>query len=177
MVRSGIGFDVHQLKNGFDLYVGGIKIKSDLGSLGHSDGDALIHAIVDALLGAACLGDIGKYFPSNQKKWKGVESKYFPSNQKKWKGVESELFLFETKKLLSRNGFQISNIDSTIILQKPRIENYLLEIRKNISSILDIDYKVVSIKATTTDYLGYVGKSKGWSVMSIATINDSNEIN
>ena len=162
MVRSGIGFDVHQLKNGFDLYVGGIKIKSDLGSLGHSDGDALIHAIVDALLGAACLGDIGKYFPSNQKKWKGVES---------------ELFLFETKKLLSRNGFQISNIDSTIILQKPRIENYFLEIRKNISSILDIDYKVVSIKATTTDYLGYVGKSKGWSVMSIATINDSNEIN
>ncbi|MDA9991520.1 2-C-methyl-D-erythritol 2,4-cyclodiphosphate synthase [Candidatus Marinimicrobia bacterium] len=162
MVRSGIGFDVHQLKNGFDLYVGGIKIKSDLGSLGHSDGDALIHAIVDALLGAACLGDIGKYFPSNQKKWKGVES---------------ELFLFETKKLLSRNGFQISNIDSTIILQKPRIENYLVEIRKNISSILDIDYKVVSIKATTTDYLGYVGKSKGWSVMSIATINDSNEIN
>jgi 2-C-methyl-D-erythritol 2,4-cyclodiphosphate synthase len=162
MVRSGIGFDVHQLKNGFDLYVGGIKIKSDLGSLGHSDGDALIHAIVDALLGAACLGDIGKYFPSNQKKWKGVES---------------ELFLFETNKLLSRNGFQISNIDSTIILQKPRIENYLLEIRKNISSILDIDYKVVSIKATTTDYLGYVGKSKGWSVMSIATINDSNEIN
>jgi len=162
MVRSGIGFDVHQLKNGFDLYVGGIKIKSDLGSLGHSDGDALIHAIVDALLGAACLGDIGKYFPSNQKKWKGVES---------------ELFLFETKKLLSRNGFQISNIDSTIILQKPRIENYLPEIRKNIANILDIDYKVVSIKATTTDYLGYVGKSKGWSVMSIATINDSNEIN
>ena len=162
MVRSGIGFDVHQLKSGFDLYVGGIKIKSDLGSLGHSDGDALIHAIVDALLGAACLGDIGKYFPSNQKKWKGVES---------------ELFLFETKKLLSRNGFQISNIDSTIILQKPRIENYFLEIRKNISSILDIDYKVVSIKATTTDYLGFVGKSKGWSVMSIATINDSNEIN
>ena len=162
MVRSGIGFDVHQLKNGFDLYVGGIKIKSDLGSLGHSDGDALIHAIVDALLGAACLGDIGKYFPSNQKKWKGVES---------------ELFLFETKKLLSNHGAQISNIDSTIILQKPRIENYLPEIRKNISKILDIDYKVVSIKATTTDYLGYVGKSKGWSVMSIATINDSNEIN
>ena len=73
MVRSGIGFDVHQLKSGFDLYVGGIKIKSNFGSLGHSDGDALIHAIVDALLGAACLGDIGKYFPSSQKKWKGVK--------------------------------------------------------------------------------------------------------
>ena len=162
MVRSGIGFDVHQLKSGLDLYVGGIKIKSDFGSLGHSDGDALIHAIVDALLGAACLGDIGKYFPTNQKRWKGVKS---------------ELFLFETKKLLSNHGAQISNIDSTIILQKPRIENYLPEIRKNISNILGIDDKVVSIKATTTDYLGYVGKSKGWSVMSIATINDSNEIN
>ena len=162
MVRSGIGYDVHQLKNGLDLYVGGIKVESDYGSLGHSDGDALIHAIVDALLGAACLGDIGKYFPSNQKKWEGVKS---------------ELFLFETKKLLSNHGAQISNIDSTIILQKPRIENYLPEIRKNISNILEIDDKVVSIKATTTDYLGYVGKSKGWSVMSIATINDSNEIN
>ena len=162
MVRSGIGFYVHQLKSGLSLYVGGIKIKSDFGSLGHSDGDALIHAIVDALLGAACLGDIGKYFPSNQKRWKGVKS---------------ELFLFETKKLLSNHGAQISNIDSTIILQKPRIENYLPEIRKNISNILEIDDKVVSIKATTTDYLGYVGKSKGWSVMSIATINDSNEIN
>ena len=162
MVRSGIGFDVHQLKSGFDLYVGGIKIKSNFGSLGHSDGDALIHAIVDALLGAACLGDIGKYFPSSQKKWKGVKS---------------ELFLFETKKLLSKHGAQILNIDSTIILQKPKIENYLSEIRKNISSILEIDDKVVSIKATTTDHLGYVGKSKGWSVMSIATINDSNEIN
>ena len=111
---------------------------------------------------AACLGDIGKYFPSNQKRWKGVKS---------------ELFLFEAKKLLSNSGAQISNIDSTIILQRPRIENYLPEIRKNISNILEIDDKVVSIKATTTDYLGYVGKSKGWSVMSIATINDSNEIN
>ena len=115
MVRSGIGFDVHQLKSGLNLYVGGIKIKSDFGSLGHSDGDALIHAIVDALLGAACLGDIGKYFPSNQKRWKGVKS---------------ELFLFETKKLLSNHGAQISNIDSTIILQKPRIETIFLKFEK-----------------------------------------------
>ena len=99
MVRSGIGFDVHQLKNGFDLYVGGIKIKSDLGSLGHSDGDALIHAIVDALLGAACLGDIGKYFPSNQKKWKGVES---------------ELFLFEI--LGEICGFFFQEIQSNFFL-------------------------------------------------------------
>ena len=161
MVRSGIGFDVHRLKSGLDLYVGGIKIKADFGSLGHSDGDALIHAIVDALLGAASLGDIGKYFPSNQEKWAGVKSK---------------LFLSETKKLLSNQDVQISNIDSTIILQNPKIEEYIPEIRNNISNILHIDENVVSIKATTTDYLGYVGKSKGWSVMSIATINDSHEI-
>ena len=160
MVRSGIGFDVHQLKSGLDLYVGGIKINADFGSLGHSDGDALIHAIVDALLGAAGLGDIGKYFPSNQEKWEGVKS---------------ELFLSKTKNLLSNQGIQICNIDSTVILQKPKIEKYIPEIRNNISNILDINEKVVSIKATTTDYLGYVGKSKGWSVMSIATINDADE--
>ena len=162
MVRSGIGFDVHQLKRGHDLYVGGIKIEADFGSLGHSDGDALIHSIVDALLGAASLGDIGKYFPSNQGKWKDVQS---------------ELFLSETKKTLLNHGVQISNIDSTIILQKPKIEKYIPTIRNNISNILDINERIVSIKATTTDHLGYVGKSKGWSVMSIATINDSNEIN
>ena len=155
MVRSGIGFDVHQLKSGLDLYVGGIKIKSDFGSLGHSDGDALIHAIVDALLGAACLGDIGKYFPSNQKRWEGVKS---------------ELFLFETRKLLSNHGAQISNIDSTIILQKPKIENHIPEIRNNISNILDIDDKIVSIKATTTDYLGFIGEGKGIACQAITTL-------
>ena len=94
--------------NDKDLGLKDLKIKSNFGSLGHSDGDALIHSIVDALLGAACLGDIGKYFPSNQKKWGGVKS---------------ELFLFETKKLLSKHEFQISNIDSTIILQNPKIQN------------------------------------------------------
>ncbi len=106
MVRSGIGYDVHQLKNGLDLYIGGIKVESDYGSLGHSDGDALIHAMVDSLLGAAGLGDIGKYFPSDQEKWAGAKS---------------EIFLFEAKRLLARQGFQIANIDSTIILQSPKV--------------------------------------------------------
>ena len=152
MIRSGIGFDAHQLKKGLDLYIGGIKVDSDLGSLGHSDGDALIHAIVDSLLGAAGMGDIGQH-------------------------LKSEIFLFEAKNILINNGFKISNIDCTIILQKPKISMYIEPIRNNISTMLDINEKNVSIKATTTDYLGYVGDSKGWSVISIATIIDINEKN
>jgi len=160
MVRSGIGYDVHQLKNGLELYIGGIKVKSDYGSLGHSDGDALIHSVVDSLLGAAGLGDIGKYFPSNQEEWAGAKS---------------EIFLFEAKNMLIENGFQISNIDCTIILQSPKVGPYISKIRKNISKMLELNEKKVSIKATTTDYLGYIGQSKGWSAISIATIFEINE--
>ena len=160
MIRSGIGFDAHQLKKGTDLYIGGVKIDSDLGSLGHSDGDALIHALADSLLGAAGMGDIGQYFPSEEKEWKNAKS---------------EIFLFEVKKILIDNGFKISNIDCTVILQKPKINTYIKSIRNNISRILELNKNYVSIKATTTDYLGYIGDSKGWSVMSIATIIDTNE--
>ena len=162
MIRSGIGYDVHQLKSGLELYIGGIKVESDYGSLGHSDGDALIHAVVDSLLGAASLGDIGKYFPSDQEKWAGAKS---------------EIFLFEAKKILTEHGFQISNIDCTIILQSPKIESYISKIRENISKMLELNEEKVSIKATTTDYLGYIGQSKGWSVISIATIFEINENN
>ena len=160
MIRSGIGFDAHQLKKGIDLYIGGIKIDSDLGSLGHSDGDALIHALTDSLLGAAGMGDIGQYFPSEKKEWKNAKS---------------EIFLIEVKKILINNGFKISNVDCTVILQKPKINLYIESIRNNISRMLELNEKFVSIKATTTDYLGYIGDSKGWSVISIATIIDTNE--
>ena len=160
MTRSGIGFDAHQLKEGIDLYIGGIKIDSDLGSLGHSDGDALIHAIVDSLLGAAGMGDIGQYFPSNEAEWQNAKS---------------EIFLIEAKKILVNSGFKISNVDCTVILQKPKINSYIEPIRNNISRMLDLNKNYVSIKATTTDYLGYIGGSKGWSVISIATIIDTNE--
>ena len=160
MIRSGIGFDAHQLKKGIDLYIGGIKIDSDLGSLGHSDGDALIHALTDSLLGAAGMGDIGQYFPSERKEWENSKS---------------EIFLIEVKKILINNGFKISNVDCTVILQKPKISLYIEPIRNNISRILELNEKYVSIKATTTDYLGYIGDSKGWSVISIATIIDTNE--
>ena len=160
MIRSGIGFDAHQLKKGIDLYIGGIKIDSYLGSVGHSDGDALIHALVDSLLGAAGMGDIGQYFPSEE-----VE----------WENVKSELFLIEIRKILINNGFKISNVDCTVILQKPKINSYIEPIRDNVSRILELKRNCVSIKATTTDYLGYIGDSKGWSVISIATIIDTNE--
>ena len=160
MIRSGIGFDAHQLKKGLDLYIGGIKIDSNLGSLGHSDGDALIHALTDSLLGAAGMGDIGQYFPSEEAEWKNAKS---------------EIFLIEVKKILVNNGFKISNIDCTVILQKPKIKPYIKSIRNNISRILELNKNYVSIKATTTDYLGYIGDSKGWSVISIATIIDENE--
>jgi len=160
MIRSGIGFDAHQLKKGIDLYIGGIKIDSDLGSLGHSDGDTLIHSIVDSLLGAAGMGDIGQYFPSEKKEWKDAKS---------------EIFLIEVKKILINNGFKISNIDCTVILQKPKINSYIELIRNNISRILELNKNYVSIKATTTDHLGYIGESKGWSAISIATIIDTNE--
>ena len=160
MIRSGIGFDAHQLKKGIDLYIGGIKIDSHLGSVGHSDGDALIHALVDSLLGAAGMGDIGQYFPSEK-----VE----------WENVKSELFLIEIRKILINNGFKISNVDCTVVLQKPKINSYIEPIRDNVSRILELKRNCVSIKATTTDYLGYIGDSKGWSVISIATIIDTNE--
>jgi len=160
MIRSGIGFDAHQLKKGIDLYIGGIKIDSNLGSLGHSDGDALIHSLADSLLGAAGLGDIGQYFPSEQKEWENAKS---------------EIFLIEVKKILINNGFKISNVDCTVILQKPKINLYIELIRKNISRILELNKNHVSIKATTTDHLGYIGDSKGWSVISIATIIDEDE--
>ena len=160
MIRSGIGFDAHQLKKGIDLYIGGVKINSNLGSLGHSDGDALIHALADSLLGAAGMGDIGQYFPSEEKEWEDAKS---------------EIFLFEVKKILINNGFKISNIDCTVILQKPKINPYIEPIRNNISRILELNKNYISIKATTTDHLGYIGESKGWSVISIATIIDINE--
>ena len=161
MIKTGIGVDIHKLKEGLPLFIGGVSIKSSLGSVGHSDGDALIHAIVDALLGAAGMGDIGKYFPSDDKSWEDIKSNYF---------------LSETNNILVKSKYQISNIDCTVILQKPKLQKYIPSICKNIAETLNIEKEKVSIKATTTDYLGYVGKSKGWSAVAIATIyNDEND--
>ena len=160
MIRTGIGYDIHKLKEGLPLIIGGINIKSSLGSVGHSDGDALIHAIVDSLLGAAGLGDIGNFFPSDDEKWRDAQS---------------DIFLSEATKMIIQKGYQISNIDCTIIIQKPILQKFVPDIRKNITKILNISEEMLSIKATTTDNLGVIGKSKGWSVIAIATIYKNDE--
>ena len=160
MIKTGIGIDIHKLEKDLPLFIGGVNIKSSLGSVGHSDGDALIHAIVDALLGALGEGDIGKHFPSDDKRWENIQS---------------EVFLSEVRKILVKTHYQISNIDCTITLQKPKLQKYISSICENVSEILNIDKNQVSIKATTTDYLGYIGKSKGWSALAIATIYNNDE--
>jgi len=160
MIRTGIGYDIHKLREGLPLFIGGINIKSSLGSVGHSDGDALIHAIVDSLLGAAGLGDIGNFFPSDDEKWRDAQS---------------NIFLSEATRMIIQKGYQISNIDCTIIIQKPILQKFVPDIRKNITKILNISEEMLSIKATTTDNLGVIGKSKGWSVIAIATIYKNDE--
>jgi len=150
--RIGHGFDVHPLKKNCSFILGGIKIKSDFGISGHSDGDILIHSIVDALLGALALGDIGALFPSN----------------KTWKNCNSKFFLKETLKKINSKGYHIINIDTTIILQSPKINQYILQIQKSIATELNMNTNQISIKATTTDYLGFIGKKKG--VAAFATV-------
>jgi len=153
-MRLGHGIDVHQLKKNCPFILGGINIESQIGISGHSDGDILIHAIVDALLGALALGDIGTLFPSN----------------KKWKNCSSKVFLNETLKKINNKGYHIINIDSTIILQSPKINQYIAYIQKSIAAELNIDVNQVSIKATTTDYLGFVGKKQGIAAIATALL-------
>ena len=162
MIKTGIGYDVHKLKEGLPLIIGGVMIESSLGSVGHSDGDGLIHAICDSLLGASGIGDIGTFFPSDNKKWENAESR---------------LFLTEVNKMVLEAGYYISNIDCTIVIQKPKLSSYVADIKKNIAKILNINPNNISIKATTTDHLGYIGKSKGWSVFAISTIYSTDEKN
>ena len=162
MIKTGIGYDVHQLKEGVPLIIGGVMIESPFGSVGYSDGDGLIHAICDSLLGASGLGDIGTFFPSDNKQWENAQS---------------HLFLTEVNKMVLQAGYCISNVDCTIVLQKPKLNSYIVGIKKNIANILELSEKNISIKATTTDHLGYIGESKGWSVIAVSTIYSANEKN
>jgi len=154
--RVGFGFDVHQLKEGLDFWLGGIIICHTKGSLGHSDADVLIHAICDALLGAANLGDIGKHFPDTNPKYKGIDSK---------------LLLKEVMILIREKGYEIGNIDSTICLQTPKIEQYIPEMQKVLADCMGVDSDLVSIKATTTETLGFVGREEGVSAYATVLIN------
>ena len=155
IIRTGIGYDVHQLAKGRKLIIAGVDIPSPIGSVGHSDGDALIHAVVDALLGAAALGDIGQFFPSNDNTWKGKPSR---------------VFMDDAVQRVEAANFKINNVDATIIIQEPKLSGHIPQIKYNLASNMNIDEDQVSIKATTTDNLGFIGNQSGWAVQAIATI-------
>jgi len=144
--RVGSGVDFHQLKEGRDLWIGGVKIAHSKGAVGHSDADVLLHAICDALLGALCLGDIGVHFPDTDATYKNIDSK---------------ILLEKTIMLIKNEGYCIVNIDTTICLQEPKIKPYTDQIRKTIARITELTEKDVSIKATTTEQMGFVGREEG----------------
>ena len=156
MIKSGIGYDVHSLAKGEELIIGGVKINSPKGSVGHSDGDVLLHAIVDALLGAAKLGDIGMHFTSSDERWKGMESIHF---------------LEQAAPLVRGQGFEIDHVDSTIILEEPKLAEIIPQMVYKVSYTLKIDETAVSIKATTTDKMGFIGRGEGVGALAIATIS------
>lgn len=145
-IRTGFGFDVHKLAINEEFILGGIKIEHYKGSKGHSDGDTLIHAICDALLGAANMRDIGFHFPDTDQTYKNIDSK---------------ILLKQTVDLLRDKGWEISNIDSTVVLQKPKIAKYIELMKDTLSQTMNIPLENISIKATTTENLGFTGKEKG----------------
>ena len=154
-MRTGIGFDVHAFKEGRKLILGGVDIPHDKGLAGHSDADVLIHAVMDAILGACGLGDIGIHFPDNDMKYKDISSLKL---------------LGEVKDKMEAEGFSIENIDTIIILQEPRVFKYFDGMRNNISGILNIDPKSVNLKATTTEHLGFCGRGEGIAAQAIALL-------
>lgn len=157
MFRIGQGFDIHQLVEERDLILGGIKIENCKGLLGHSDADVLCHAIIDALLGALALGDIGLHFPDN-------DPQYY--------GCDSTQLLKEVLYKIIRGGYKINNIDCTIKAQSPKLQPYLLEIRSNLASILKINLNQISLKAKTMEWMGPVGEGKAIAVDSVVLLEE-----
>lgn len=156
-MRIGIGYDVHQLIEGRKLILGGVEIPYTKGLLGHSDADVLIHAIIDSLLGAAALGDIGRYFPDTDPKYSGISS---------------ILLLSEVAAILLKEGFKIVNIDSTIIAQRPKLSPFIAEMTNNLAAALNISQNKVSVKATTEEGLGFSGRGEGISAQGVALIEE-----
>lgn len=154
-IRVGFGYDVHQLKEGETFILGGVNINHYKGTVAHSDGDVLIHAICDALLGAANLRDIGVLFPDNSNEYKNIDSK---------------IILKKTVDILKNHSYKISNIDSTICLQKPKIQDTIPEMQKVLSTVMSIPINDISIKATTTEKLGFIGNEEGISSYAVCLI-------
>lgn len=155
MFRIGHGYDVHRLVEGRKLIIGGVEIPHSLGLLGHSDADVLLHAVCDALLGAAALGDIGKHFPDTDERYKGIDSR---------------LLLKHTVSLIAEKGYYVSNVDCTVIAQKPKLLPFIPQMRQTIAECVGIDIESVNVKATTEEKLGFTGKEEGISAHAVTLI-------
>lgn len=153
--RIGQGYDVHQLARDLPMWLGGLQVPSEYGFVAHSDGDVAIHALCDALLGALALGDIGRHFPDTSDEWKGADSKDL---------------LRRVMEMVRGKGWEVSNVDITIALQQPKINPYVPRMRDVLSSVMDIEKSQVSIKATTTEHLGFTGRGEGCEAMAVALL-------
>ena len=158
MSRIGFGFDTHKLEVNRDFWLGGIQIPHDRGATGHSDADVLIHAICDALLGAAGLGDIGTHFPDTSSEFKDIDSK---------------VLLKRTLNLITEKGYTIGNLDTTIVLQNPKISSYMPEMIKMLAEVMKTDESRISIKAKTSEKLGFIGREEGLSAYAIVLLQES----
>jgi 2-C-methyl-D-erythritol 2,4-cyclodiphosphate synthase len=155
-IRIGQGIDFHRLETGLDLWLGGVKIPSEKGCVAHSDGDVLLHAICDALLGAAGLRDIGYYFPDTDNKYKNIDSK---------------ILLKNTFELIRQKGYSVINVDCTICLEKPKVFSFIQEIKNSISFIIETEPDNVGVKATTTEKLGFIGREEGIAAFAVVLLN------
>ncbi|MBR3100990.1 MAG: 2-C-methyl-D-erythritol 2,4-cyclodiphosphate synthase [Muribaculaceae bacterium] len=161
MSRIGMGFDVHRLVPGRDLWLGGVKIEHDKGLLGHSDADVAIHALCDALLGAACLRDIGHHFPDSDPRYKGIDSR---------------VLLRHVTQLLRQHGYRLGNCDITICAEQPKVNPHVPAMQEQLAQCLECEVSQVSIKATTTERLGFTGRGEGIAAYAVALIEETNAL-
>lgn len=159
-IRIGNGYDVHALAEGLPLWLGGVRIESPIGCIAHSDGDVAIHALCDALLGALALGDIGKHFPDTSDEFKGIDSK---------------ILLRRVMELVGKEGWSVVNVDITIAMQRPKLAPYIVRMRECMASVMGCSVGQVSVKATTTEKLGFVGRSEGCEVYAVALLRRTDE--
>ena len=159
MFRTGIGFDAHALVEGLPLVIGGVNIPHSKGLLGHSDADVLVHAVMDAILGALALGEIGEHFPDTEDEFQGADS------------IE---LLSRVQKMIEEKGYCCENLDSIIIAEKPKLKSYLGEMRENLASVLKINIDQLSIKATTTEHMGFTGREEGIAAQAIVLLKSNN---
>jgi 2-C-methyl-D-erythritol 2,4-cyclodiphosphate synthase len=159
-MKIGIGYDSHRLVAGRPLILGGVEIPSDKGLMGHSDADALLHAVCDAILGAIGVGDIGQHFPDTDPKYRGISSL---------------LLLEHVRRLAEEKGFKINNLDSTVILEKPKLMTYTGQMKSNIARALDISVERIGIKAKTNEGMGFTGRGEGAAAIAVVTVEDINK--